>query len=573
MQLAMHPSRPQLLQALLSFLFLLSFSSALLVVLADESSHTYSIGEPVVLWASRIGPYHNPSESYPYFSVPGICPPLPHTPVAGASDSLGVLLEGDSLEDTGIRFPFRTDVASARVCDLDLSSDVLPSLSYVVENHYWYQFKLDDLPAFGMLGEWISAEEMAAELAAVATPNGAPAAVAAAAGVKPATALGFIYTHRDFSLSYNGDRLIEVNLTSENPRPLVLGEVYPITYSVKWTAVSSSFDHRFDRYLDPAFFEHQIHWFSLLNSFMMVVFLCALVLLILSRTIKTALAPTQAGAAGSALLEKCIDPETGATSFRPNSSSASAASAEAAFGQEDAGWKLLVGDVFRAPRYLLLYSVLLGTGVQLFLLVLALLLLALISTYYDESRGLLTALFLITYSLTSGASGYVSGSFFKLHGGLHWKRALVAVMILYPSLVLGIVLFLSILSLIQGSNTGLTLGALAMVVLVWVCVSVPLSIAGTLLGRQRTQTGVFPCRVNAIRRLIPSETASLQQSGSTVLPLSPTTHSWFSNYWVLILMAGILPFGSIFIELTMVLTSFWSYKFYYVRLCCSGCAR
>ena len=547
------------MKALLPFLLLSFASSALVLAVADESSHTYRVGEPVVLWASRIGPYHNPSEAYPYFSVPGICPPLPHTTVAGASDSLGVLLEGDNLEDTGIRFPFRTDVASARICDLDLSSEVMPSLSYVVENHYWFQLMIDDLPAFGMLGEWISAEEMAAELAAVATPNGAPAA---AAGAKPATALGFIYTHRDFSLSYNGDRVIEVNLTSENPRPLVLGEVYPMTYSVKWTPSSLSFDQRFDRYLDPAFFEHQIHWFSLLNSFMMVVFLCALVLLILSRTIKTALAPNASGA-GSALLEKCVDPETGATSFRPNSSS-SPGPAEV-FGQEDAGWKLLVGDVFRAPRYLLLYSVLLGTGVQLFLLVLALLLLALISTVYDESRGLLTALFLITYSLTSGASGYVAGSYYKLHGGLHYKRALVAVMILYPSLVLGVVLFLSILSLIQGSNTGLSLGALAMVVLVWVCVSVPLSIAGTLFARQRTQTGVFPCRVNAIRRLIPSETQSLQQSGSTVLPLSNVSVSWYSNYWVLVLMAGILPFGSIFIELTMVLTSFWSYKFYYVR--------
>jgi hypothetical protein len=34
------------------------------------------------------------------------------------------------------------------------------------------------------------------------------------------------------------------------------------------------------------FFEHQIHWFSIFNSFMMVVFLCGLVALILMRTLK-----------------------------------------------------------------------------------------------------------------------------------------------------------------------------------------------------------------------------------------------------------------------------------------------
>ena len=34
------------------------------------------------------------------------------------------------------------------------------------------------------------------------------------------------------------------------------------------------------------FFEHQIHWFSIFNSFMMVIFLCGLVALILMRTLR-----------------------------------------------------------------------------------------------------------------------------------------------------------------------------------------------------------------------------------------------------------------------------------------------
>lgn len=46
------------------------------------------------------------------------------------------------------------------------------------------------------------------------------------------------------------------------------------------------FDKRFDYYLDPKFFKHRIHWFSIINSFMMVIFLCGLVALILVRTLK-----------------------------------------------------------------------------------------------------------------------------------------------------------------------------------------------------------------------------------------------------------------------------------------------
>ncbi len=59
-----------------------------------------------------------------------------------------------------------------------------------------------------------------------------------------------------------------------------------MTFSVSWVPTTASFSSRFDRYLDFDFFEHQIHWFSIFNSFMMVVFLCGLVSLILMRTLK-----------------------------------------------------------------------------------------------------------------------------------------------------------------------------------------------------------------------------------------------------------------------------------------------
>lgn len=49
---------------------------------------------------------------------------------------------------------------------------------------------------------------------------------------------------------------------------------------------TTSFKDRFEYYKDPKFFEHQIHWFSIFNSFMMVIFLCGLVSLILLRTLK-----------------------------------------------------------------------------------------------------------------------------------------------------------------------------------------------------------------------------------------------------------------------------------------------
>jgi hypothetical protein len=39
---------------------------------------------------------------------------------------------------------------------------------------------------------------------------------------------------------------------------------------------------------------------------------------------------------------------------------------------------------------------------------------------------------------------------------------------------------------------------------------------------------------------------------------------WFMEPLTIILLGGILPFGSIFIEMYFIFTSFWAYKIYYV---------
>ena len=60
----------------------------------------------------------------------------------------------------------------------------------------------------------------------------------------------------------------------------------PFTYEVVWTKSDVKFVDRFDKYLDPNFFQHRIHWFSIFNSFMMVIFLIGLVTMILMRTLR-----------------------------------------------------------------------------------------------------------------------------------------------------------------------------------------------------------------------------------------------------------------------------------------------
>src|SRR5271169_74461 len=81
-------------------------------------------------------------------------------------------------------------------------------------------------------------------------------------------------------------QVIEVNVTTENPVLVEPSATLTFTWSAQWFPTSVPFDRRFDKYLDYSFFEHQIHWFSIFNSFMMVIFLVGLVSMILMRTLR-----------------------------------------------------------------------------------------------------------------------------------------------------------------------------------------------------------------------------------------------------------------------------------------------
>ena len=169
-----------------------------------------------------------------------------------------------------------------------------------------------------------------------------------------------MFTHRTITLAYNGNRIIEANLTSENPVKIEVGQKLQFTYSVIWKASMKKFDTRFNRYLEYDFFEHKIHWFSVFNSIMMVVFLCGLVALILLRTLRN----------DFARYAKEEDIEL-----------------DGMQGIDDSGWKQIHGDVFRAPDHLILFSAMFGTGCQLLVLVLCVILYAMLgkNKNYDST--------------------------------------------------------------------------------------------------------------------------------------------------------------------------------------------
>jgi transmembrane 9 superfamily protein 3 len=115
------------------------------------------------------------------------------------------------------------------------------------------------------------------------------------------------------------------------------------------------------------------------------------------------------------------------------------------------------GDVFRAPESLVLFSAMLGTGGQLLLLVLAVILYAMAGPLLHgnmyEDRGEMMSTFIVCYALSSAVGGYLSGSFYRQYFSArdesksHWQKAMISTIILFPIIV---VLVTSTLNCVAG---------------------------------------------------------------------------------------------------------------------------
>lgn len=119
------------------------------------------------------------------------------------------------------------------------------------------------------------------------------------------------------------------------------------TYSVRWERSPTSFATRWDKYLHV--YDPKIHWFWLINSAVIVCLLVGMISTILLRTLRKDIARY------NRLDDIALEDYSG-TGIMDDGV------------QEDSGWKLIHGDVFRPPSYPLPLSVLVGNGAQLFMM-------------------------------------------------------------------------------------------------------------------------------------------------------------------------------------------------------------
>lgn len=309
--------------------------------------------------------------------------------------------------------------------------------------------------------------------------------------------------------------------------PLVInedgGQTITYTYGVYWRESTTAWATRWDRYLhvnDPS-----IHWFSLISSTCFVVLLLALVSSILARA-----------------LHKDIQRYNRLDNI--NLDDLNGTSAVDDDVQEDSGWKLVHGDVFRSPRYPMLLSVMLGSGAQLFVMVGFTVAFALLGFLSPSNRGFLTTVSLLLYTVLGFVGGYVSARAYKTYGGENWKLNMATTPLFVPGIVFTMFFLMNLVVWAKGSAGAVPLTTMLALVGIWFFISVPLSIAGSWAGF-KVPVPDPPTRVNQIPRQIPPGPSSLRPLPS-------------------MLLTGILPFCAIFVELYPILTSLWTGRIYYM---------
>ncbi|KXT09699.1 hypothetical protein AC579_8949 [Pseudocercospora musae] len=335
----------------------------------------------------------------------------------------------------------------------------------------------------------------------------------------------------------------------------------PYTYSVYFREEDKlEWANRWDLYFVNQEESSNIHWLAIVNSLVIAGILSSVVAYILTRTIR-----------GDIKAYRDLGMEEGKMRLmkRKGSRSPRKASAEHGGGLLDkmdgslnhdsgdsdeddipediTGWKLVHADVFRQPPSGHLLAPMVGSGMQLVFMSVGLLALSCLGILNPSFRGGFISVGFALFIIAGSFSGYFSARIYKTFGGSNWKHNAVVTATLFPGLLFLTIFILNLFVWAQASSTAIPLGTLFGLVALWLLIQLPLVYVGSWYGFAKAGSYTHPIRATTVPRQIPQQ-------------------AWYSRSMQAILVAGLIPFAVIFIELLFVFRSLWQDKsgYYYV---------
>lgn len=504
---------------------------------------SYNTDAKVPLYVNTLRPTASPEDgvlhstiAYDYYHpVFHFCQP-PGGPES-VGESLGSILFGDRIMSSPFELKMAKNETCKTLCDATYQPDEAKFVNRKIQQGYAVNWLVDGLPAGQQIRDDLTGTTFYSPGFLMGTETAANQIVfnnhydivveyhAVNMDPEQLRVVGVIVQPESYAYS---DKPKATDCLKEPPlTPLSLDENAPtkvyFTYSVYWTPSNTAWATRWDKYLHV--FDPKIHWFSLINSAIIVVFLVLTVTSVLVRALKKDFARYNR-------LDQIDLDDLGGTSVVEDGI------------QEDSGWKLVHGDVFRNPSNPLLLSTLLGSGAQLFVMTGFTILFALLGFLSPSNRGSLGTITVLLYTILGFVGGYTSARVYKSMHGDKWKLNIVLTPLLVPGIVFATFLVLNLFLWAKQSSGAVPFTTMLVIVGIWFVISVPLSFAGSWIGF-RAPAVEAPVRVNQIPRQIPPMTSYLRRIPS-------------------MLLVGILPFGAIFVELYFIMSSIWFSKIYYM---------
>jgi transmembrane 9 superfamily protein 2/4 len=306
-------------------------------------------------------------------------------------------------------------------------------------------------------------------------------------------------------------KLTSVPLRPDLPPMKAISNEVIFTYDVVWEHSDIAWASRWDLYLYMG--DDQVHWFSILNSLVIVLLLSGIVAMIMVRTLRRDLAEYNSAEEKEELLE-------------------------------ESGWKLVHADVLRTPPWSTLLATSLGTGMQLLCMAVISIACAMLGFLSPANRGSMLTVTLLLFVLMGCVAGYSAAIVYKSFKGIQWKALTLLTAFLYPGITFMIFFVLNFFIWGQASSGAVPFGTMFALLCIWFLISFPLVWVGVWLGYRREFKDP-PVKTNMVPRVIPSQ-------------------AWYLNLLFTMLIGGILPFGAVFIELYFIMSSVWLQRFYYV---------
>ncbi|KAK4797636.1 hypothetical protein SAY86_029962 [Trapa natans] len=526
---------PHLRPILFFFLLLLLIHGARSFYLPGVAPEDFQKGDELKVKVNKLTSIKT-QLPYSYYSLP-YCKP---GKIVDSAENLGEVLRGDRIENSPYTFKMREPQMCNVVCQIKLNEKQAKDLKEKIKDEYRVNMILDNLPLVvpvhrqdqesrpiyqlgfhvGLKGQYSGSKE---EKYFVHNHLAFTVKYHRDLQTELARIVGFEVKPFSIKHEYEGKWSDNTRLTSCDPhsKHTVVNSNTPqeveanteiiFTYDVEFQESDVKWASRWDTYLLMS--DDQIHWFSIVNSLMIVLFLSGMVAMIMLRTL-----------------------------YRDISKYNELETQEEA--QEETGWKLVHGDVFRAPSSSDLLCVYVGTGVQFFGMIVVTMIFALLGFLSPSNRGGLMTAMLLLWVFMGLFGGYSSARLYKMFKGTEWKRIALRTSLLFPAVAFGIFFVLNALIWGEKSSGAVPFGTMFALVFLWFGISVPLVFVGSYVGFKKPAIE-DPVKTNKIPRQIPEQ-------------------AWYMNPAFSVLIGGILPFGAVFIELFFILTSIWLNQFYYI---------